>query len=297
MYAGDISNCYDELDHDRCLEGVRWALNSLPKWLNKRQIRWFTCSKTDRKDCRIGCSSEDDRINIDFDSVFEVCVFDCRNSVILVHGELRRRILGAPMGGFLSAFYAVLCFAFIESVLVQPEVLKIGLPGGVRRYLDDVLAIFKCYSVVDEARVNAFMKWIASADVYPPPLKLNVEPEGDQDFLEARVFTRNGDVCVKLNNKVVSDITSRKEQYRRRLPDTADVSYNTARSLVTGVATRAVQATSADADLLHCCLLELQVECLACGYGNRLIKKALCWILKRYGSEHVQKAIIETGLI
>ena len=83
-YTGDIANCYDELDHDRCLDGVRWALDSLPGWLGKRRADGFSCSLVDKKDCRLGKSESTDRVNISLAQVYEVCEFDCRNSVILV---------------------------------------------------------------------------------------------------------------------------------------------------------------------------------------------------------------------
>ena len=75
------------------------------------------------------------------DGVLEVCRFDIHNSVMFVRGYLWQRVRGAPMGGFLSAFYAILCFAYIEHRLVMPMFCKLGLPGGLKRYLDDILLV------------------------------------------------------------------------------------------------------------------------------------------------------------
>ena len=30
LHVGDIANCYDELNHNDCLDGVAWALSNLP---------------------------------------------------------------------------------------------------------------------------------------------------------------------------------------------------------------------------------------------------------------------------
>ena len=34
--VGDVSNCYDELEFDKVLQGVQWALDSLPSWVNEQ---------------------------------------------------------------------------------------------------------------------------------------------------------------------------------------------------------------------------------------------------------------------
>ena len=53
-----------------------------------------------------------DYITITISTLMEMCKFDCENSVLQVRGKLYRRKLGAPMGGYLSAFYAMLTFAY-----------------------------------------------------------------------------------------------------------------------------------------------------------------------------------------
>ena len=34
LHVGDIANCYDELNHANCLDGVAWAraLSKMPEW-------------------------------------------------------------------------------------------------------------------------------------------------------------------------------------------------------------------------------------------------------------------------
>ena len=297
-FTGDIANCYDELDHDRCLDGVAWGLKSLPSWLGKRQAGWFSCSKVDRKDCRLGRATSEDRVDISFEQVLEVCVFDCRNSVIFVHGKLRRRIVGAPMGGFLSAFYAILCFAFIEEAKVKPMFTKLGIPGGIRRYLDDIIAVFCCNGKIMELEAKLFMEWLASPEVYPPPLVLNVEPEGDQEFLEARVVTHDDNLCSVFRNTTAVDICEGKNQYRRRLPHAGQVREEEVQKLVQGIATRAVQMTSgSDGELLYHCLRELKLEVSFSGLPPRLFARAIHYILLKYPTENVKNAIRRKGIL
>jgi len=36
LHVGDIAGCYDELDHDDCLDGVAWALKMMPPGITLR---------------------------------------------------------------------------------------------------------------------------------------------------------------------------------------------------------------------------------------------------------------------
>lgn len=296
-YTGDIANCYDELDHDRCLDGVRWALDSLPGWLGKRRADGFSCSVLDRKDCRLGKSESTERVNISLAQVYEVCEFDCRNSVILVHGGLRKRTVGAPMGGFLSAFYAILCFALIEHRQVMPRFRELGLPGGIKRYLDDLIITLQCNSFEQQVEAELFIDWLKSAEVYPPPLRLNMEAEGDQEFLEAKVFTHDGRLCCCLLNKTADDMMAEKERYRLRLPAANASRQKELQDLVDGIATRAVQMTTErDSGLyLHPCLLQLRLEVASSGLHDRFFWKAMHKIAVKYPTPNVLKAIQEIG--
>ena len=92
------------------------------------------------------------------------------------------------MGGFLSAFYAILCFGYIEYSCVKPMFTRMGLPGGIKRYLDDVLVAALCATDSDKVLLVEFKKGIGGSAIYPAPLDLNVTDLGDQEFLEALVF-------------------------------------------------------------------------------------------------------------
>ena len=109
--VGDVSNCYDELEFYKVLQGVQWALASLPDWVNEqsdsrpvRAANRFSVCRYNRKDCKIGPNyNEEERITILAEDVLEVCNFDIHNSVMFVQGYLWQRVRGVPMGGFLSA--------------------------------------------------------------------------------------------------------------------------------------------------------------------------------------------------
>ena len=51
--GGDVSNCYDELEFDKVLQGVQWALASLPSWVNN-----YTERHTTDKSCKQVCSEQ-----------------------------------------------------------------------------------------------------------------------------------------------------------------------------------------------------------------------------------------------
>ena len=277
--VGDVSNCYDELDHSRVLEGVQWALHSLPEWLTENQgdrrpvrtVKGFSVHKYDRKDCQLGnsCDLEGNRVNVSSKDVLEVCKFDVQNSVVFVLGKLWRRVRGAPMGGFLSAFYAMLCFGYIEHKCVSPMFAKLGLPGGVRRYLDDVLILVAVQTLDDREKASKFVEWMGS-EPYPPPLKLNMEAFGDQEFLET-VISGGKEVRVQLQNKRVADLLGGKGPQRARFSTQAPRAVNQA--LAQGILTRAVQHTRPPHLLPHA-VIQLQYEMSVDGMTSGVLKQA-----------------------
>ena len=61
------------------------------------------------------------------------------------------------MGGFLSAFYAMLNFAYVEHECVMPMFTKMGIPGGVKRYMDDIVVALLCRNPDEVAAAEAFV--------------------------------------------------------------------------------------------------------------------------------------------
>ena len=66
-----------------------------------------------RNDITVGpcLTSERTRVELSTTQIFSVCESDIRNFILCIDGVLWKRLLGAPMGVFLSAFYAMLNFA------------------------------------------------------------------------------------------------------------------------------------------------------------------------------------------
>ena len=291
LITGDVANCYDELVYTRILDAIRWALASLPKWSNKRVCDRFSVSKANRKDVSIGPDYVGDRINLTAAQVLQVCDFDCNNSVMFVDGKLRRRLLGAPMGGFLSAFCAILSFALIEYQCIQPMFKKMGIPGGIKRYLDDVIAAFLCKSHLDKQKCKEFV--LRMAEAYPHPLKLNLTEFGDQDYLETRVFVSGGRLKLRLQNLVIQDQRVNKEPYRARLTKVAGIPIREVQSRMNDIALRAIQ-NSSDYKQLSIALVELQAE--ARNLPKLMFHQTIRYLRSRYGKEKkVMKAIAKGG--
>jgi hypothetical protein len=274
LFTGDIANCYDELIHQSCIDGVRWGLSQLASWLGKRKIGRFSVSKYDRRDCRPYARFHDeDMVHITIDQVMEVCQFDCENAILEVEDSLYRRKLGAPMGGFLSAFYAMLCFAYIEYKSVTPLFKLMGVPGGIKRYLDDVIVAMYCRSESEVILANSFMQMLGGESVYKPPLKLNLEPRGDQDILEARVF-QGEELSMMLNNKVATDIAAGIPPYRQRIPQANTVPRRTLRAMVGNLILRCIQSATSGAMLARS-LVEARQEVVAALKSDALFNEAV----------------------
>ena len=191
-----MANCYDELNHDDCLDGVAWALSKMSEWHRTQNrprptISRYSVDRFSRKDITAGPGLTSDRTKVELttDHVVSVCEFDIQTSILYSKGELWKRLLGAPMGSFLSAFYAMLNFAYVEHNCVQPTCMftKMEIPGGVKRYMDAIIVALLCRNPDEEATSEAFVRELSKPTVYPPPLCLNMERQGNQEFLEAKV--------------------------------------------------------------------------------------------------------------
>ena len=98
------------------------------------------------------------------------------------------------MGGLLSAFCAMLNFAYVGHTWLQPLFTKMGLPGGVKRYMDDIIITIAllCRNCDEEAAAEAFVSELSKPTGYPPPPCLNTEPRGNQEFLKANATVAGG---------------------------------------------------------------------------------------------------------
>jgi len=273
-YTGDISNCYDELVHDRILEAVQFWCKAIPALLGRRRTDRFSVNKYNRKICVMGNDNTGgDYITITIATLMEICKFDCENSVLQVRGKLYRRKLGAPMGGYLSAFYAMLTFAYREFTTLYPTFEKLALPGWMGRYLDDVIAAIAYKDQKQLVQIQEFIQWLGSHGAYEEPLVLNVEPEGDQEFLEAKVYHENMELWARLHNKVTKDFMARLPPYRRRLPDRDSTPKAEQIKLVASTMTRIRQLTKPDVSMLQC-LIDLKLETEAAGYASQIFLRA-----------------------
>ena len=86
------------------------------------------------------------------------------------------------MGGFLSAFYAMLNFTYVEHKCVQPMLARMGIPGGIKRYTNDIIVALLCRNTDEVTAAEAFVSELSKPTVYPPPLCLNMEPQGNKEF-------------------------------------------------------------------------------------------------------------------
>ena len=161
--------------------------------------------------------------------------------------------------------------------------VKLGLPGGIKRYLDDVLVCIGCVNEEEVLRAMQFVRWVKTA--YPPPLVLNVEPSGDQEFLEAKVSSDFFGPHCKMMNKVTADYVAARQPYRQRLASTVTMYRRLQRTLIDGIATRAYRYASSTKQmtLLHS-LWELQLEMAAVGIPQTMFHSVLHSLNHRYNT-------------
>ena len=127
LHVGDIANCYDELNHNDCFDGVGWALSKMPQWHRptgrpRRAIDRYSVDRFSGKNITVGpdgpdLTTERTRIELSTNQILSVRQFDIQNSILCMDGVLWKRLLGAPMGDFLSAFYAILNYVEHKCVM------------------------------------------------------------------------------------------------------------------------------------------------------------------------------------
>ena len=127
---------------------------------------------------------------------------------------------------------------------------------------------------------------------YPHPLCLNLEPVGDQDFLESRIISsKEIGPQVYLNNKVAADAIAGKPPYRQRL-DPVGMSSRTLVDRISEIALRAVQAASAEV-VLRWSLLALKLEVMASGTSLPKLAIAIQQIGLKYKGQWQEKVLKE----
>ena len=105
--VGDISNMYDELDPVAAVKATKAALQELPKWLKKRVVDRVNMTRGGN-DVVAGGTDQDARVIVDFDSLLQMCEYDCTHTYYKFRGKVNRRKFGVPMGGFMSPAMAII---------------------------------------------------------------------------------------------------------------------------------------------------------------------------------------------
>jgi hypothetical protein len=115
-------------------------------------------------------------------------------------GELVRQRHGCPMGSNLSPAKAVITCSPPEAELMKQARLA-GATVITARYMDDV-ALLVAYDRRCEVSEDAATRLVESVrEMYPEPLRLEIEPERrEHDFLESTFLVQGGQVWVRLKS-------------------------------------------------------------------------------------------------
>ena len=268
--VGDISNMYDEMDPEAAVSAMKSALSKAPEWAKRRVLDRVNMSKGGN-DVRAGAAMTDNRVTIDFDSLLEMCAYDCYHCYYYFRGKVNRRKFGVPMGGFESPAMAIIMCAMVEILRLgeAPD----GMVGGMMRYMDDVLGIVAVSTAAEETAARSWFEKVASG--YPKPLILNVEPEADRlRFLELEVLVAGCDIyCGVFNTQ--ADALRNGKLALQRVPDVLSGSLRPIkRALVTGFVHRAIDGASDDLMILRA-VLEYRGELQRAGWNTAWLAASL----------------------
>ena len=105
-----------------------------------------------------------------------------------------------------------------------------------------VIVALLCQNPEEVTAATAFVHELNKPTVYPPPICLNMEPQGNQEFLEENVTVTGNQITLSLNNKFVVRALYRLPPYRQRL--STKVSRATNRRVTRWILSRIIQSTN-----------------------------------------------------
>ena len=132
--GGGLSAMHEEIDPTLACDKAEEASSHLSEWTGRRSTSWLNMSYHGGL-VEWGKANKDNRANVDFARLVQMCRFDCANTLYKFCGKAKRRRFGVPMGGFVSPALDILCYGMIEYGMEH-----LGkLVGFVVRYMDDAL--------------------------------------------------------------------------------------------------------------------------------------------------------------
>ena len=118
LHVGDIANCYDELHHNGCLDGVAWALSKMPQWHRptdrpRRAIDRYSVDRFSRKDITVGpdLTYERTRVELSTAQVLSVCEFIEYSQLHTLHRWCALETTARCSHGWIKISVSILCDA------------------------------------------------------------------------------------------------------------------------------------------------------------------------------------------
>ena len=158
------------------------------------------------------------------------------------------------------------------------------MPVAVCRHMDDVY-IAIAYVTDDQLTLaTEVVRYIAAVGTgYPPPLVLNLEPEGPQKFLEMYIQCVGTAIVISFFNKVADDWIKKGSTVQVRLPSASSmVSGTTQQARIRGTIMRMLECGLQQVEMARA-ITELQYEAALSGYrqSHDIVSSALKYLLSR----------------
>ena len=136
--------------------------------------------------------------------------------------------------------------------------------------MDEIIIALLCRTPEEATAASTVVEELKKPTVYPPPLCLNMELHGNQEFPEDNVTVRDNQLALSLNNTVEMEALYRLPPYRQRL--SSKVSNAANRRVLQGILTRILQSTRSD-ELMVTRVIALQYEARYCSIKDSLLSQ------------------------
>jgi hypothetical protein len=273
LHTADIKNMFTELPHDEILRACNFVIAAATA--HTRRDR-FSVRRTGTSGVRWGRAYNNHKhVEVCIKTIHEVIEFDLQNVFFTVgDSNLLQQTVGAPMGGYLSAGYAIIVCAHREIIFHTSLGADRPLLKGMR-FMDDSLAMIRTHK---QDRRKEQELWRKMCTHYHQSMVVEETPpdaQGCHSFLQLTLHTHNNDIVTSLHLK---NLTSLLANGKRPFPSYVEASsFTPTRQLyanVTMALHRAVRACS-DLPQLFTSIMLLLSEFVCLGYPKTTLTRAV----------------------
>jgi len=173
--TADIKNMFSNLNHAYIIDSVIWLLQHAHSHVHSRHVTRLIVERCKKPSVHWypAFGDMENHVMIALDEIIPIVIFDVQHIYFTVGDLILKQQQGAPMGGFISANYAILSCAASEYRFHAS--LASNIHFFARRYMDDLLCLI-AYSLDDQTSYNNALETLTHLSEHCYHKDLELEP-------------------------------------------------------------------------------------------------------------------------